>query len=689
MLFCIYFYIRIVTASIYKAFAILKKYSKELIEIAAKCIKLELARPPEFISCAVGEPADISNLYINAIFDDGSRDTLHVNYKMFSEHDLNTVGEQRKSTVSYAEQTLDVIVPLRNARLERIEAVPKKPLVYKSGQTFVKDDIIVTAYYSDNSSRVIQNYKCSPFYSIKPDTKEIKIRYGVCKTVIPVEIMNDNIESDTSPAKTDEHNHSLISEKKIIAVSVAKRPDRQQYLIGDVNVDLSGGKLDLIYSDGSAGQINMLADGDVFIDSTSAGQSKVTFEFLGMPVSFSVEILKPQIMKLYVDRPPLRTDYTEGDILDLTGLVLEAVYNDGSVRPINGLQSNGYIVSLADNEQGVTLAYDGYPFVVKINVVALPKEIRIVDVFWGKLPKKVEYIERETEKPNLMGAELIVQMSDGCRKSVVVTEDMITQFNIDTQGKAILEITYEGRTVSCPIIIHKRSLLNLECDSTSTKHEYFENERFDLKGIALYALYDNGEKEVITDYTVDKDRAAIGDTSVILSYGGYSISYPISVNPLDNKMLLGLNVCQYPKTDYYEGEKFSPDGLVVEALYAGDISKVVEVSYTPSESLKASDKHVLICYEDKAVMLPIKVKNKEDEQAFDCNTKTEESVENALPQEEIEPISDIIEELKEEVSVENAKVKQSIKENIIVNLPSFYPSSFNVRFEYPPDDYAF
>jgi len=676
--------------------------NRELIKIAAKCIKLELARPPEFIPCAVGEPADISNLYINAFFDDDSRDTLAVSYKMFSEPDLHLVTEQRQSIISYAGQTLKVNIPVRNARLDNIEAVPRKPLVYQTGDSFHKEDIIVTAYYSDGSNRVIQNYKCSPFYSIKQETKEIKIRYGACKAFVSIDVTDITTEHTLPPAKAkdNQHHESLVCEKTIVAISIAKRPNRQRYLLGDSEVDLTGGKLDLIYSDGSVGQIDMISDSDVFIDSSAVGQGEVKFTCLGKTISFYVEVLEPQVVKLCVDKQPIRTNYSVGEILDLTGLVLQATYNDGTTRPVYGLQSNDYIVSLADNENGVTLAYEQHPFVVSINVTNPSEKIHVIDVSIGRVPYKTQYIEREAKKPDLTGAELLLQMNDGRRQAVPVNDDMVVEFNIDTPGQGILKIAYENVIINFSITVQKRSLLSLECDSSSSKYEYLENESFDLKGVVLYALYDNGEKEVVSNYKIAKNKASREDTCVTLNYKGLSVSYPISVKPLDNTILLGLNILQYPKTVYHVGESFDPAGMIVEAVYSGDISKVVDVSYIPDRALRESDKHILICFENKAVMLPVTVKNQnleitqtrsndETAESFSIKSDKKPTEDASDEQDKIETIELMSEPIAEQVVDDKAQKIRRDQKAAVDSLPNFYPSSFALRFEDPPDDFAF
>ncbi len=145
-------------------------------------------------------------------------------------------------------------------------------------------------------------------------------------------------------------------------------------------------------------------------------------------------------------------------------------------------------------------------------------------------------------------------------------------------------------------------------------------------------------------------------------------------------MLLGLNIKRPPdRLEYKVGELFDPTEMVVEALYSGDNAKEIQADWMPKEPLKLSDKFIMICFQDKAVMLPISVK---DVDAVEVKTKEKSEAEGNSSK--VFKDKDDIQSLQS-MSTETAQPKQVAREN----LPDFYPSSFGLRFEYPPDDYAF
>lgn len=143
-------------------------------------------------------------------------------------------------------------------------------------------------------------------------------------------------------------------------------------------------------------------------------------------------------------------------------------------------------------------------------------------------------------------------------------------------------------------------------------------------------------------------------------------------------MLLGLNIkCPPNKLEYKVGELFDPTEMVVEALYSGDTAEEIQADWMPKEPLKLSDKFIMICFQDKAVMLPISVK--------DVNAaESEEKAEVEYNFSKVFKDKDDIQSLQS-IYADTKQPKQVAREN----LPDFYPSSFGLRFEYPPDDYAF
>lgn len=564
------------------------------------CIALEWASPLDMAPCAVGEPADYTGLRINAIYDDGSRDTVDVTFKMFNESNLQVAGPERKSMITYSGQKLAVAVPLIDAYLDHIEVETKSGFVCREGEELDRANVCVVAYYSDGSSREVSNYKVFPFTRLTTDMADVSIRYGRCKAVLDISVLprEDSKQTDSvpvpsaaqaaAPSRAPEPTpHTAPDEvcpqpalppvfepsqattkqnapnKTIQCISVSRSPNKQKYLVGDCEVDLSGGKIDLIYSDGTAGQIDMFADGTVELESRKAGRGSVSFQCFGKPVSFAVEVLEPKVTRIEIKKMPARCKYIDGEHLDLTGLVLEALYIDSSKRTVRGLQSHDYIVTMADADDGVTLNYEGASFTIPVEVEKERVPPTVLEILLGGEPEKASYIERETGVPDLTGALLLVQMSDGRREPIPVTSDMVTTFDISKPGRTLMKIEYSGFAVTCFIQVKPRTLQELQISSGPNKCEYMEGEIYALKGVVIYALYDNGEREAVSDYEVDKTYASLGDEALVFSYQGLSSVCPVKVNPVQ---VLSLEWSRTPtKSIYYTGEKaFSCDGGVLK-----------------------------------------------------------------------------------------------------------------------------
>ena len=150
--------------------------------------------------------------------------------------------------------------------------------------------------------------------------------------------------------------------------------------------------------------------------------------------------------------------------------------------------------------------------------------------------------------------------------------------------KTLTDITYEG----------------------DIRTDYVEGEEFDPSGLIIYAEYDNGDREEISDYTIEPDRPLeIGDDKVVIKYEENGeekeIEIPITVS---EKVLTGLEITKDPtKTEYVEGESFDRVGMEVTAIFNnGMLQEVVEdYEINPSGPLSLNDRIITVLYTYKGV----------------------------------------------------------------------------------------
>ena len=660
----------------------------------AKVVKLEWAGDPRFEPRAIGEPADFTGKKILVLYDNGGSETVDVTFRMVNESNLQAIGPYRTSYVSYEGQRLTAEIPILDIRLESIKASARPGFSVRLGQLIDTKGIQVIAHFSDGSEREVYTFKTVPYKPVTEEDKEILIRYGKCRDTL---LIDDHLQADggesveqEDPSQTPQEaqegapsrgrvsipnqpqspkNAAVAPDRTIRAVSVAMIPKKTVYGAQETVPDLSGGRLDLIYTDGTVGQIDMMPDAPATLSVTGAGKGKVSFTCFGHSVEYEVEV--------------------------------------------------------AGEESG------GTPAALLSAMLASP-------------PAKMVYVERETGTPDLTGAELLLQYADGSRKQVPVTMDMVRQFNISTPGNTMLELGYEGMAVVCPLLVVQKSVVDLKLRSSPRKTEYIDGEPYNLQGLILYAEYNNGEREPVADYDVDKTVAKEGDTSLTFSYQGIKITVPVTVKrlwtrsiewiqkpakiqyfqnekipscdggliavtkndggiqrvPLTPEMvtsfdtslkgntfvevslesrtltyeivvverfLLGIRILTPPRIQYTAGEMFDRTGMIVLAQYAGGGTERIEVDVSPDRPLTEKDTQVILVYRDKAVVQSITVSPKPLEDTLDWSNTSDD-----IPMDEV-----VIAPERED---SGGTAEQEEKDEKEVMMPPFYPSSFEMRF---------
>ena len=119
---------------------------------------------------------------------------------------------------------------------------------------------------------------------------------------------------------------------------VVKEPCRTNYTEGET-LDPAGLVLELKYSDGSTAAAAYTEETAADFTFTPAldqqlttGDTEVTVEYAGKTTAFNIKVQTAAvtIASVEVAAAPDKTEYTEGETLDPTGLVLRVIYSDGS-----------------------------------------------------------------------------------------------------------------------------------------------------------------------------------------------------------------------------------------------------------------------------------------------------------------------------------------------------------------------
>lgn len=156
------------------------------------------------------------------------------------------------------------------------------------------------------------------------------------------------------------------------------------------------------------------------------------------------------------------------------------------------------------------------------------------------------------------------------------------------------------------------TIVGIEIAKEPNLTDYVEGERFNTDGMLVNAVYSDGSRKEITDYTVEPDRTLkVEDTAVIITWNGMTAQVMISVRSESGvtPTITGLEVTTAPKrTKYKVGEKFDTEGMVISAVYSDGRRQVVtDYTYKPNGKLTMDDTEITISWEGMTVKQAILV----------------------------------------------------------------------------------
>ncbi|WP_431800483.1 bacterial Ig-like domain-containing protein [Halobacillus andaensis] len=366
-------------------------------------------------------------------------------------------------------------------------------------------------------------------------------------------------------------------------------------------------KLD-VFSDNTAPgpgetyDLSIKKSGDTFVV-TSNGQSEtVTLDeafsedlYLGLyvarngTVTFSDTNVEQsaEVSDLEVNAENMKTVYLIDEPLDLDGLEVQAVQEDGSRET---LTEEDYIVTGFDSSEPgtntITVSYNG----IEKNIDLTITELQLTDMYINYYPAKTDYYVDDHFDPE--GLEVIGEYEDGYQEEVL-TSDQYTFFIdgdeieegaqlTEPETKSVIIQSSQNSDVSASfdIEVKDEQVTALEVIQPPTKTQYFIGDELDLDGLSVEASYSDGTTERLTKDQLGVsglDTSTKGDKEVTLSYKGEDTAFTVNVKEKESE---GIKVTGYPKTTYDLEEEFDAEGLEISKVYDnGDEEPLDQADY--------------------------------------------------------------------------------------------------------------
>lgn len=118
-------------------------------------------------------------------------------------------------------------------------------------------------------------------------------------------------------------------------------------------------------------------------------------------------------------------------------------------------------------------------------------------------------------------------------------QDGFTAFDFESVWVIDSECEY-----SYPQLINNRQvapivIAGIEIESLPAKTVYIEGEEFESTGLVVNAVYSNGERKPIGEYTLSGFESTVGTNTVVVSYGGFTTEFDVIVEAKKPKYIIG------------------------------------------------------------------------------------------------------------------------------------------------------
>lgn len=387
----------------------------------------------------------------------------------------------------------------------------------------------------------------------------------------------------TVAGASDSYTINVIERPEVKSIKIISEPDTKVFAIGTA-FDFTGAKALVSYAGGISETVDIVVDMTTGGRIDHIGKQTITYAFGGQSASFEVEVVGLELDKIVISSLPNKTEYLEGQDIDLTGMVVTAVMNTGMETNV----ASGYSVSGYSSEPGthtVTITYLEKTVTFDVTVA----ERKLVSLELNSLPIKTEYISGQVFDES--GMEIIATYDNG---DVIVAENYTISGFDDIPGIKNVVVTVEDKSVSFPVNVITRIVTGFEIVSLPSKLNYIEYETFDKTGLRVEATYNDGITEEITDYEIMGVSTNVGTHTISVGYEGFVRTFEITVS---ERILDKIVVTAPNKTTYYIGENFDDTGLIVTACYNnGQQIQVDDYELNGFESRSSGVKKITVSY---------------------------------------------------------------------------------------------
>ncbi|ADQ05619.1 Pectate disaccharide-lyase [Caldicellulosiruptor owensensis OL] len=330
-------------------------------------------------------------------------------------------------------------------------------------------------------------------------------------------------------------NFEIVEIREVKDLRVDTSSMKTEYIVGE-DLDLSGLKVTAIYTDGTE---ETLSKNDYIVtgfDNTKPGVCPVTIQYGNVSKIININILPLVCTGLEIKYLPIKTEYYIGDKFNPEGLVVIGKYNNGKSLEltsdkykfsISGIPiDDSYVFNSSGKKTIMIISVENPQISTSFDVNV--KDAQIIGLEIKRLPNKVNYFIGE--ELDLKGLIVYAKYSDNSEVKLMDGEYSYTPIDTTVAGNKEVTISYKGVSTKFMVTVKEKQLIGIEV-TTYPKTTYYIGESFDPTGLVVSKVYDNGDKEILSEneYTIDISRF---DSSTSGIYDIKIVPVNLSVNPI-------------------------------------------------------------------------------------------------------------------------------------------------------------
>jgi len=443
-------------------------------------------------------------------------------------------------------------------RINSLAGVSAEPnVIYGLNATPKSSDFTVYEVYSDGTSNPVTNVTVSiadGFASVA-GKDVVKVTHRGLSTDVEVTVGLDRIEIRKNPVKVD-------------------------YVEGD-KVDLTGMELVAVLTNGD--EISITESYYTATDTVELGMTAITVVYGGVEASFDINVVELALTSIAINTWPdkeLAGGYLEGDEVDLTGLTIKAIYNNGAYDVIAlGDFEYTYNADVMTRGAELVITYAGFT----LDKIYLTVNGKVIDNLEIATPaEKTVYLTGE--ELDITGISILVNYEDGSSETITDVNEFLAQADLTTANdEAVVTVLYEGFSVTYTIKVLEIDYVDIE--TAPKKFEYKVGEEFDTTGLSIYVEYTNAEFIVLEEgfELVYDEFTEAGEYEIEIYYKDVLCDRTIIVTVTEEEapvVLTGIEVVAPTKVEYTVGDTLDTTGMTVNAIYSDGSTAIVTAQAT-------------------------------------------------------------------------------------------------------------